>query len=162
MTIDNFSWLIEGELAASAQPFLTEELVWLQQQGIGAIVSLTERPLHRDKLVLHSIDELGFAYHQIPIVDHTAPTQEQVDEFVAFVEGMLCQNSPVLVHCAGGYGRTGTMLACFLVSRGHEPQSAIETVRGSRPGSIERNGQEECVFEYARRLSLARLGATDD
>jgi len=154
MTIDNFSWLIEGKLAGSAQPFLTEELVWLQQQGIEAIVSLTERPLHRDKLVLHSIDELGFSYHHIPIVDHTAPTQEQIDEFVAFVEGMLCQDSPVLAHCAGGYGRTGTMLACFLVNCGCEPQLAIETVRYLRPGSIERNGQEECIFEYARRLSV--------
>jgi len=46
------------------------------------------------------------------------PTQAQVNEFVRFVDEMLDRGQAVLVHCRGGYGRTGTMLACYLVSRG--------------------------------------------
>jgi hypothetical protein len=43
--VDSFNWLIEGELAGSGRPIHYEELLWLREQGIGAIVLLTERSL---------------------------------------------------------------------------------------------------------------------
>jgi atypical dual specificity phosphatase len=95
-----------------------EELVWLRKQGVEAIVSLAERSLRREKLLLHRLDSLGFTYRHIPVVGETAPSQAQVDAFVEFVDEMLGQGRAVLVHCQGGYGRTGTMLACYLASRG--------------------------------------------
>lgn len=152
MAILNFGWMIEGELAGSGRPCTKEELVWLREQGIGAIVSLTETSLRRDKMLLPWLDELGFEYHHIPIVDHTAPEESQIDEFIGFIEMMQGQEKPTLVHCAGGYGRTGTMLACYLVSIGHRPRAAVDEVRKKRPYSIEENSQEESVFEYGRQL----------
>ena len=44
------------------------------------------------------------------------------------------------------------MLACYLVSIGHQPRVAVDEVRRKRPYSIEENAQEESVFEYGRRL----------
>ena len=90
-------------------------------------------------------------YRHIPVVDETAPTQTQVDEFVAFVDEMLDQGQAVLAHCRGGYGRTGTMLACYLVSRGWGAEEAM-TVRARRPGSIASRVQQACVIEYVKRL----------
>jgi atypical dual specificity phosphatase len=132
-------------------------LVWLWKQGISAIVSLTERSLRREKLLLHRIDSLGFVCRHIPVVDETAPSQAQVDEFVGFVDEMLSQGRAVLVHCGGGYGRTGTMLACYLVSRGWGAEEAIAEVRARRPGSIVPRVQQACVVEYADRLRRARF-----
>jgi len=152
MAILNFGWMIEGELAGSGRPCTKEELVWLREQGIGAIVSLTETSLRRDKMLLPWLNELGFEYHHIPIVDHTAPEESQIDEFIGFIKMMQGQKKPILVHCAGGYGRTGTMLACYLVSIGHRPRAAVDEVRKIRPYSIEENAQEESVFEYGRQL----------
>jgi atypical dual specificity phosphatase len=152
MAILNFGWMIEGELAGSGRPCTKGELAWLKEQGVGAIVSLTETSLRRDKMLLPWLDALGFEYHHIPIVDHTAPEQSQIDEFIGFTKMMQGQEKPILVHCAGGYGRTGTMLACYLVSIGHQPRVAVDEVRGERPYSIEENAQEESVFEYGRRL----------
>ena len=152
MAILNFGWMIEGELAGSGRPCTKEELVWLRGQGIEAIVSLTETSLRRDKMLLPWLDELGFEYHHIPIVDHTAPEESQIDEFIEFIEMMQGQKKPMLVHCAGGYGRTGTMLACYLVSIGHRPRAAVDEVRKKRPYSIEEDSQEESVFEYGRQL----------
>jgi hypothetical protein len=42
--IQNFGWLIEGELADSGGLIHHEELIWLREQGIRAIVSLTVPP----------------------------------------------------------------------------------------------------------------------
>jgi atypical dual specificity phosphatase len=150
--IDNFGWLVEGSLAGSGRPIHHEELTWLRALGIGAIVSLTERSLRREKLLLHRLDPLGFTYCHIPVVDETPPSQAQVDEFVTFVSQMQGQGQAVLVHCQGGYGRTGTMLACYLVSRGWGAEEAMAEVRSRRPGSIAPQLQQECVVEYAERL----------
>ena len=62
----------------------------------------------------------------------------------------------VCVHCMAGVGRTGTMLAVYLVkSRGLSAQQAIQEVRRQRPGSIETQSQEEAVFIYTEYIKGA-------
>jgi atypical dual specificity phosphatase len=107
--VENLSWLIEGRLAGSGGPIHHEELVWLREQGIEAIVSLTERSLWREKMLRQRLDSSGFAYRHLRVMDKIASTQAQVDGFVGFADEMLTQGRAVLVHCRGGYGRTGTM-----------------------------------------------------
>lgn len=56
------------------------------------------------------------------------------------------------VHCALGFGRTGTMLACYLVKeRGLAAGDAIAEIRHLRPGSIETHEQEKAVFQFYQR-----------
>ena len=56
----------------------------------------------------------------------------------------------VVVHCLGGHGRTGTMLACYLVRfLGVSGEEAIEEIRRMRPGSVETVEQEETIKKYA-------------
>jgi hypothetical protein len=74
VTVENFGWLIEGKLAGSGRPIHHEELVWLRERGIGAILPLTERSLRGEKLLLHRLDPLGLAYPHIAVVDETAPS----------------------------------------------------------------------------------------
>ena len=148
MSVENFSWFVEGKLAASGRPHFDEDLEWLYRQGIRAIVSLTERSLKQEKAVQHKIHR--FVYRHIPVRDETAPTVEQIDAFVAFVSEMNARNKSVLAHCAGGYGRTGTMLACYLVSQGWRADDAIRAVRVRRPGSIAAQVQVEGVRQYER------------
>ena len=89
-----------------------------------------------------------------PVVDETAPTQAQVDEFVALVDEMLDQGQPVLVHCRGGYGRAGTMLACYLVSRGRGAEEAASENEFTRTAA-----DLEPVFDIPVNVS-AVLGKT--
>lgn len=56
------------------------------------------------------------------------------------------------VHCALGFGRTGTMLACYLVKeRGLAAGDAVAEIRRLRPGSIETYEQEKAVFQFYQR-----------
>jgi atypical dual specificity phosphatase len=144
-----FSWVIDGELAGMAQPGLMSnlemDLAWLQQAGIGAVVSLTEQTLRQ-------IGEAGLDVLHVPVQDMAPPSILDIEEVVAFTETSIEQGKPVAIHCLAGRGRTGTMLACFLVHRGLEPQVAIETIRTQRPGSIETQTQVMAVFDYAAYL----------
>ena len=57
------------------------------------------------------------------------------------------------MHCTLGMGRSGTMLACYLVKTTHcDAQQAIKIVREKRPGSIETEWQERLVQEFSESL----------
>lgn len=76
-------------------------------------------------------------------------------ESVGRVSRSTLPSSPsqaVAVHCALGFGRTGTMLACYLVKeRGLTAGDAIAEIRRLRPGSIETYEQEKAVFQFYQR-----------
>ena len=140
-TLD-MDWIIEDELAAFSQ-WVLNDLIALQIEGIGAIVSLTEhipQPL---------LGETNMRLLHLPIIDMTAPTNEQIQEFVDFINDALDDEVAVGVHCMAGLGRTGTMIACFLVSRGMGPDEAIAHVRTARPGSVQTAVQERAVKRWA-------------
>ena len=155
MSLDTFSWLIENQLAGMAQPARwPEAFAALKARGVGAVVSLTERPLPDGLLKQHDLTHL-----HLPVPNLTPPLPTQIDRFMAFCEQNLEKGRPVAVHCLAGMGRTGTMLACYLVRQGTSPKEAISTVRARRPGSIETPEQEKAVFRYAVRLARRRRKA---
>ncbi len=146
--IRNFSWLIKGEIAGMARPDSTiNDFEVLKNKNIEAIVSLTESSL--DKVL---IEEFGFEVKYIPVKDFSTPRIEQIEDFLEFAEKIRAAGKKLVVHCDGGMGRTGTMLACYLVSKGINAAKAIEIVRRKRPNSIETKEQEQVVFKFWRRI----------
>lgn len=145
-----FRWAIKDKLAGSVKPSSEDELRWLQVQGIKCIVSLTDMPLPFD------LNELGFEQYHLPIEDFTAPTLEVMNAYVEHVTKIIAQNKPVLTHCGAGLGRTGTMLAVYLVSTCKTPEEAIKDVRKAVPGSVETKEQKQAIFEYARSLGKCK------
>ncbi|XP_058881696.1 dual specificity protein phosphatase 23b isoform X1 [Acipenser ruthenus] len=62
-----------------------------------------------------------------------------------------CQG--VAVHCLHGHGRTGTMLACYLVkNRKITGVDAIHEIRRLRHGSIETQDQEKTVVQFHHHI----------
>ena len=61
---------------------------------------------------------------------------------------------PVAVHCGKGMGRTGTMLACYLVAEeGYKTLDAIKETRQRRVYSIETYSQERAIFEFEHKYN---------
>ena len=145
MPLFNFSWLIEGELAGSARPLGAIGLAALNRRGVRALISLTEKPPSAA-----SLRRAGLAGVHLPVADFTAPTLAQIAVAVGAIDDFRARGVPVVVHCVAGRGRTGTILAAYLVSQGATAEAAIDQVRAQRPGSIETPEQEAVVHEYAQ------------
>jgi atypical dual specificity phosphatase len=145
-----FSWIDEPHLAALAQPSSLEDLQWLRGHGIQVLVSLGEDPPRRDW-----VNESGLMVFHEPVPDFEAPTQEQIDRCLSAISKANAQGMGVAVHCAAGKGRTGTILACWFVSRGLSAREALARVRSLRPGSVETSSQEEAIREFARRRNAS-------
>jgi atypical dual specificity phosphatase len=141
------SWIVPQRLLASAYPGEPEGLLGLSQLGIGVVVNLHERahgPAH--------LASAGLSEVHVPVADFTAPSTEQLATGVQAIRAALANGQGVAVHCAAGLGRTGTLVACYLVSTGLDAAGAIARVRDARPGSVETAAQEAAVEAFARRL----------
>ncbi len=154
-------WVIPGKLAGMPFPFLhpdrriiggkpleaaDDDLPLLHQAGIRGVVSLVNNPSDAGPF-----RDAGFDFLCLPVPDGRPPTPEQVDEFVGFADRCHQAGQAVVVHCHAGLGRTGTMLAAFLIRKGASAAQAIDRVRAAEPAAIETRRQLEFLGELAIR-----------
>ncbi len=137
-------WLEEGRVFACRYPRGEPALAGLARQGISVLVNLHERGHDPSRLARHGLVEV-----HIPVKDFSAPSPEQLAQGVAAIARAVAAGERVAVHCGGGLGRTGTLLACYLVHQGCGAEEAIDRVRTARPGSVETAGQVAAVKAYA-------------
>src|SRR5262245_14842318 len=115
---EGFSWIEKPLVAGMARPESPEELSWLREQGIQLLLSLTEDPPRRDW-----INDSGLFLYHVPVQDMEPPTQEQLERCVTAIHRATEREMGVAIHCGAGLGRTGVVLACYLVSKGLDPQN---------------------------------------
>lgn len=144
----------EGRLAGLPGPaFMEWDFARLRKMGYSVVVSL-----ECNRLNTFEIEDSGFEHKRICVEDFTSPTLDQIDEFLSFIDAKLAERKKVLVHCFAGRGRTGTMLAAYLIHRGMSAEAAIREIRskaeaayGSVRGVIEPE-QEETLHRFSNRL----------
>ena len=150
----NFSFVIPGSLAGLAMPGLNNpmeaEVNFLKKNGIAVLLNLGDMEYFYDEYrqLFRVIDE--------PIVEFQPPSRQQMERIVRIFMS-LKQGAAMGVHCAGGAGRTGTVLACVIGKMEKIPGAeAIRKIRAMRPGSIESTSQEKFIQSYLEQFSLAQ------
>lgn len=142
----NFSWLIPGKIAGSGMPTSSDEFDWVIGQGVESIVTMTEDALPAGWV--HNVK-----YLHVPTPDLTAPDMDRIDSAVDFVHQQITDGHAVMVHCAAGMGRAGTILACYLVKyHRYSSDMAITRIRDQRPGSIQSKVQEVAIGLYVKHV----------
>lgn len=150
------SWIEEGKLACGGIPFSLENLQSLYEQGIRAILTLTEHPLTVQKALRAELFEsMGIDLLHVPVVDQHAPTGEQVRDAHQFVLQMHSVGKAVYLHCHAGVGRTGTMLHALYMTRGMTLSEVKELVRQKRAMS------QFIMLSDAQRAFLEQLDQQD-
>ena len=147
----NFSWAMDGKIAGADMPgrfsSLESDLEWFFRQGVRVIVTLTESPLPAKSVG-------RFEYLHMPIKDMGSPDYREILKFVSFADRMIAKKKPVLVHCNAGIGRTGTMLACFLVSNGFKAAEALDIVKRKRGYGLFTEDQYSAVYQFESILKM--------
>src|SRR6185437_11990870 len=106
--MQGFYWLIEDELAGCGLPgrrgrglawgavgaaALDDDLAWLRERGIGAVLTLTEAPLLEGVLARH-----GMVGLHLPVPDMAAPAPAQIEAALGFIDRQRALGRGVLVH----------------------------------------------------------------
>jgi protein-tyrosine phosphatase len=130
----DISWIEEGKLCAAGLPFSRHDVESLHEQGVRAIVTLTEYPLTDLQGIRPELfARLEMTVLHVPIIDHHAPTRAQVEQIAAFIDTMVAQKQPVFVQCLAGIGRTGTALHAYYLLKGDSFAKAKARVQEARP-----------------------------
>ena len=144
-------WVHDGLLCAGCYPgdldpaMRDSKLRELIACGIRRVVNLMEaneqsyggRPFEPYVQRLHEVAlESGHNVEclSLPIPDARAPQPAKLQEILDLIEKGLQEEIPTYVHCWGGHGRTGTVVACHLIQRGCTAQEAIDQVLALRSG----------------------------
>ena len=150
----NFSWFLDGKVAGCRGPASLSELQYLVGEGIGALVRVAKETLVTPKLVRTA----KLLDCHIDVEDFDAPRPKQLEKVLRFMEACVAQGKKVAVSCGAGYGRTGTVLACFLIRKGMNDAEALTHLKRYRLDSYReiidnpRTGQLEAIRRYAKSV----------
>ncbi|XP_028405714.1 protein tyrosine phosphatase domain-containing protein 1-like [Dendronephthya gigantea] len=163
------SWVTDNILAMARPSTRTIKKFNIIQQfqrwNITAVINLQHLGEHAN--CGFGLEKSGFTYNPQDFMDngifffnyiwkdYGICSLESVLNIVKVMDFAL-QNGKVAVHCHAGLGRTGVLIACYLIySLRISPEQAIHTVRMKRPRSVQTRGQISCVHDFAKFLKPA-------
>jgi protein-tyrosine phosphatase len=130
MAAYQISWITEN-LALGHAPMSYDELDSMRSQGISAIVNLCG-----EFCDLHEIQQgHGFEVYYLPTCDDEAPTMEDLEKALDWLDEAIYLGKKVLVHCRLGIGRTGTFVTAYLLRKGFALKLAKKKVENIRATS---------------------------
>lgn len=146
-----FSWLVPGRLAGTPWPGVVHDmdadLKALSRCGVTMLITLTEKDFPQDALARH-----GLCNFHLPVYDHEPPTVAQIQMLLARMSAAMRRGEVLAVHCLAGLGRTGTVLAAWLVREGLTAEEALRRVRLIDAQYVQSAAQEALLHEYENAL----------
>lgn len=148
-----FVWVVPGKLAGTPMPGVVldmdYDLAALKRVGVSCLITLTENDLPQEPLARHGLSNL-----HLPIRDREPPTVPQIRMLLIRMEALLAKGEVLAVHCLAGIGRTGTVLASWLISNGLTAQEALRRVRRIEPKFVQTAEQEDFLQQFEDALLM--------
>jgi ADP-ribosyl-[dinitrogen reductase] hydrolase len=142
--------LLAGKYAgASADVEAARRVRALAAAGITLVVDLT----HADDRLAPYVSLLPAKVQRlsVPVPDFSAPSGVQLEQVLDAIDAELARGGAVYVHCWGGCGRTGAVVASWLVRQGLDADGAL-----ARFGELSRPVCGRRCPEVPAQLALVR------
>lgn len=118
-------WVIKDSILGVGKPESISDIKKLQDIGIVAFITLLE-----DSDMNQLYEQLGIDYLWLSTEDYRPPTLEAVESAFAFYMNNK-ERGAIAIHCKGGRGRTGTLIASLLIKMGKSKKDALELLYSS-------------------------------
>lgn len=149
-------WVLPQRLAGLPRPGLLEDvdadLAGLSWLGVEVLVNLEET----ETVPRAAIERAGLVPLHVPIVDMEAPSATAALALFEAIDRAIRAGRPVAVHCRAGLGRTGTILAAYLIFTGLEALDALEKVRRVQPRFVQSKAQLDFLDRFAAVVARRR------
>ncbi|NWU91617.1 CC14A phosphatase, partial [Upupa epops] len=138
----DFNWIIPGKFLAFSGPHPKSKLEngyplhapeayfpYFKKHNVTSIIRLNKKIYEAKRFT-----DAGFEHYDLFFVDGSTPSSNIVRRFLN-----ICENADgaIAVHCKAGLGRTGTLIACYIMKHYKFTHAeAIAWIRICRPGSI--------------------------
>jgi atypical dual specificity phosphatase len=120
----NFSWIYPLKIAGMSTPRNEEDVDCLERMGVTDLLSLNkEGPLPRQWFKLKRIK-----HHQVMLENYAAPTCAEMD----VIWDRVSAGGSWVIHCGGGVGRAGTVIACLMTMLGRGQEKDWEGEDGKK------------------------------
>lgn len=139
----NYDYIVDGIYIGTNQCCQTHFDERLIDKGISAAISLEEERIDAP----FGID----FYVWIPVKNHTAPSQDQLDFGVAILEKLIAMRRKIFVHCQNGHGRAPTLVAAYLIRKGKSPEEAEAFIKSKRSAIHLEDVQREALRAFIQR-----------
>lgn len=119
---------VEDSIYAGEYPFAVNQMLGikkldvLKQIGVTTIIDLTEC----GELFDYSNTLCNINHYRFPIKDRNIPNSlDKCYNLMSYIDNAKSENGTIYIHCWGGVGRTGTIVACWLVYNGQAAKEAL-------------------------------------
>lgn len=136
----DMNWIIPNKIIAFSSPtdkpkdgLPAEYFVpKFKKMGVTGVIRLNE-PLY-DANVFRGE---GIKVYDLEFLDGSCPADDVISAFLGMCEQQLNYGGAIAVHCRAGLGRTGTLIACYIMKRYHfEARALLGWLRIARPGMV--------------------------